>query len=994
MTGIPRSLTEHRLNTFTWVKPVKQKKRSMGPNKKRVACEETRKLLRAEIVREVKYPSWVANPVMVQKKDGGWRMCIDFQDLNKACPKDCYPLPEIDTQVDSLSQYPLKCFLDAYKGYHQIQMSIEDKEKTAFITDEGTFCYTKMPFGLKNAGATYQRFMNTLFREQRGRNLEVYVDDIVIKSLTEAAMIDDIAETLNTMQDVNMKLNPGKCCFGVEEGNFLGVVVTKGGIKANPEKTQAVAEMRSPRSLKDIQQLNGRLIALNRFLSKVADKTLPFMKVLKDCLQTSKFNWTTEAEIDFQEMKTYICKLPTLATPVPGDPLLLYLSASKTTISAVMMVERERKQIPIYFISRTLKGPEEWYMPLEKLALALVFASRRLRRYFQGHKVTLVTDQPLQKVLRKPKQSGRLAKWAVELGEHSLEFKPRTAMKGQILADFLAEVPEDEERELLRWEALEEEEKRREDAAVWKLFTDGASSEEGNGAGITLISPERVELTYAIRLDFENTNNTAEYEALLAGMRLAQKMKAKHVEASTDSQLVVKQYQGEYEAKDGVMARYVAKVKETTKAFGTFKLEYIPRGRNRKSDALSKLASVAFDHLAKEVKVEVLTSPSLNVTEVATIEGSQETWMTPIIKFLRDGILPEGEWAARKIRVKALQYELIGEELYRRSYLGPSLKCIDMEEAEYVIREMHEGICGMHSGPRTVVRRAMNAGFYWPRMYETTSEEIKKCDNCQVHAPMTHQHKHPMVPVSTSWPFQKWAIDIIGPFPEGPGGVKYVVVAIDYFTKWIETKPLAKITGDQMRRFVLDNIVCRYGVPKELVSDNGVQFAGRPFKPWYEQMRIQQVFTSVTHAQSNGLVERANQSVIKGTKGRLGRKQKGWLEELPFVLWAYRTTLKCCNGETLFSLTYGTEAIIPAEIGSQTARMKLRDEENEQDLRMKLNLLEERREIAAVKEAHYKKLLASYYNTRMKKLNLVPGDLVLRANEASLQENTRKLGPN
>ncbi|XP_021996073.1 uncharacterized protein LOC110893270 [Helianthus annuus] len=778
MTGIPRSLTEHRLNTSTWAKPVRQKKRSMGPNKRRAACEETRKLLRAGIVREVKYPSWVANPVMVQKKDGGWRMCIDFQDLNKACPKDCYPLPEIDTQVDSLSQYPLKCFLDAYKGYHQIQMSIEDEEKTAFITDEGTFCYTKMPFGLKNAGATYQRFMNTLFREQRGINLEVYVDDIVIKSLTEAAMIDDIAETLNTMQDVNMKLNPGKCCFGVEEGNFLGVVVTKGGIKANPEKTQAVAEMRSPRSLKDIQQLNGRLIALNRFLSKVADKTLPFMKVLKDCLQSSKFNWTTEAETAFQEMKTYICKLPRLATPVPGDPLLLYLSASKTTISAVMMVEREGKQIPIYFISRTLKGPEERYMPLEKLALALVFASRRLRRYFQRHKVTLVTDQPLQKVLRKPEQSGRLAKWAVELGEHSLEFKPRTAMKGQILADFLAEVPEDEERELLRWEALEEEEKRREDEAVWKLFTDGASSEEGNGAGITLISPEGVELTYAIRLDFENTNNTAEYEALLAGMRLAQKMKAKHVEASTDSQLVVKQYQGEYETKDSIMARYVAKVKETAKAFRTFKLEYIPRGRNRKSDALSKLASVAFDHLAKEVKVEVLTSPSLDVTEVATIEGSQETWMTPIIKFLRDGTLPEGEWAARKVRVKALQYELIGEELYRRSYLGPSLKCIDMEEAEYVIREMHEGICGMHSGPRTVVRRAMNAGFYWPRMYETASEEIKKCDNCQVHAPMPHQHKHPMVPVSTSWPFQKWAIDIIGPFPEGPGGWWPLIISL------------------------------------------------------------------------------------------------------------------------------------------------------------------------------------------------------------------------
>ncbi|XP_022032812.1 uncharacterized protein LOC110933920 [Helianthus annuus] len=526
------------------------------------------------------------------------------------------------------------------------------------------------------------------------------------------AMIDDIAETIRIMQDANMKLNPGKCCFGVEEGKFLGVVVTKGGIKANPEKTQAVTEMRSPRSLKDIQQLNGRLIALNRFLSKVADSTLPFMKVLKECLQTDKFKWTSEAETDFQEMKAYIYKLPTLATPVPGEHLLLYLSASKTTISAVMMVEREGKQIPIYFISRTLKGPDERYMPLEKLALALVFASRRLRRYFQGHKITLMTDQPLQKVLRRPELSGRLAKWAVELGEHFLEFKPRTAMKGQILADFLAEVPEDEEKELLRWEALEREEKEKEDEAVWKLLTDGASSEEGSGAGITLTSPEGVELTYAIRLDFENTNNTAEYEALLAGMRLAKKMNAKHIEASTDSQLVVKQYQGEYEAKDNTMAQYVAKVKETTEAFKTFKLEYIPRGKYRKSDALSKLASVAFDHLAREVKVEVLTSPSLSTEEVAAVENAQETWMTPIAKFLRDGTLLEGDWAARKVRVKALQYELVDGELYRNSYLGPSLKCVDMEEAKYVIREIHEGICGMHSGPRTVVAKAMNAGFY------------------------------------------------------------------------------------------------------------------------------------------------------------------------------------------------------------------------------------------------------------------------------------------
>ncbi|XP_035840299.1 uncharacterized protein LOC110914013 [Helianthus annuus] len=633
--------------------------------------------------------------------------------------------------------------------------------------------------------------------------------------------------------------------------------------------------MRSPRSIKDIQQLNGRLIALNRFLSKVADRTLPFMKVLKECLQTNKFKWTPEAEAAFREMKDYICRLSTLATPVPGEELLLYVSASKTTISAVMMMmmmEREEKQIPIYFISRTLKDPEEHYMPLEKLTLALVFASRRLRRYFQAHKITLLTDQPLQKVLRRPELSGQLAKWAIELGEHSLEYKARTATKGQILADFLAEVPKEEEKELLKWKNLEEEEKKKDDEAVWKLFTDGASSEDASGAGITLITPEVIKLTYAIRLDFENTNNTTEYEALLAGLRLTKKMRAIHVEANTDSQLIVKQYHGEYEAKDNSIAQYVDRVKKLADTFNTFKLEYIPRGRNRKSDALSKLAFVAFDHLAREVKVEVLTSPSI-VTD-------GDLWHSGNLDDTNSEV-PQGRDAARgrlggpqgacalsiienPVSIKNIECSIINkdfEEGWCLDHPQENLKKVTIvgsdparlvaadqlnrightvavfERADQIRGLMMYGVPNLKLDKIDVVQRrvdmmavapsipvglyghgcdikvpargkalvstdlsiavregtyartvAMNARFYWPRLYETASKEIKKCDNCQVHAPMTHRHKHPIIPVSTSWPLQKWAMDIIGPFPEGTGGVKYVVVATDYFTKWVEAR--------------------------------------------------------------------------------------------------------------------------------------------------------------------------------------------------------------
>nr|GEZ84429.1 reverse transcriptase domain-containing protein [Tanacetum cinerariifolium] len=191
---------------------------------------------RISAIRAVYYHDWLSHPVMVKRSDGSWRMCVDFTDLNKACPQDCYPLPKIDWKVESLCGYPCKCFLDAYKGYHQIQMAKEDEKKTAFHTNQGVYCYTKMPFGLKNVGATYQQLVDSAFEGQVSQNLEVYVDDLVIKIHTEDELVRDIEETFRTLRKVNMKLNPKKYTFGSTEGMFLGYLIEPDGIKPCPEK--------------------------------------------------------------------------------------------------------------------------------------------------------------------------------------------------------------------------------------------------------------------------------------------------------------------------------------------------------------------------------------------------------------------------------------------------------------------------------------------------------------------------------------------------------------------------------------------------------------------------------------------------------------------------------------------------------------------------------------------------------------------------------------
>ena len=215
-------------------------------------------------------------------------------------------------------------------------MAEENRDKTSFITEEGTYCYRTMPFGLKNAGATYQRLVNKLFRGQIGRNMEVYVDDMIVKSRTDQRLIPDLKEILNILLESRMRLNPKKCTFGVRSGRFLDFLVSREGIRANPDKLQAIMDMAPPRSVKEVQRLTGRMAALNRFLSRSAVRGLPFFRVLK---APKDFHWTEECQKAFIDLKTYLAELPSLTAPEPGETLFLYLSACNEAVSAVLVRE-------------------------------------------------------------------------------------------------------------------------------------------------------------------------------------------------------------------------------------------------------------------------------------------------------------------------------------------------------------------------------------------------------------------------------------------------------------------------------------------------------------------------------------------------------------------------------------------------------------------------------------------------------------------------------
>lgn len=498
-----------------------------------------------------------------------------------------------------------------------------------------------------------------------------------------------------------------------------------------------------------------------------------------------------------------------------------------------------------------MHGPETRYTEAEKFVLVLVHAARKLRSYFQGHPITIVTDQPLRPILSKPEISGRMAKWAIELAEHDISFQPRTAIKVQALADFIVEgvslsaseaVGTSIEQPSSQGSPPRQDSTSGQGCSAWTLYVDGASSREGSGAGLLLLSPGAEELTYTLRFDFPASNNEAEYEALITGIELAQRCGTSSLRVFSDSQLIVNQVLGTYEAKEDPMKKYLARVTELKSQFGTFEIQQIPRSQNKRADALSKLASSSFFHLNKKVLVEVVKQRGYEKhrqlpCQVGTIT-EQTSWMSPIVKYLSMGELPAEKTEARKLRLRAGRYVLHQGVLYRRSYLAPWLKCITLAERGYVLREIHEEICGNHIGPRVMAKKCILAGYYWPTIFLDSAELYKKCAACQVYTTVQHLPAHEMILILSPWPFAQWGIDLLGPFPKALGGLEFLVVAIDYFTKWIEAEPLSTISGRTIQKFFWKNIICRFGIPHCLISYNGKQFAENPFKDWCTELGI------------------------------------------------------------------------------------------------------------------------------------------------------------
>jgi ribonuclease HI/dsDNA-binding SOS-regulon protein len=353
---------------------------------------------------------------------------------------------------------------------------------------------------------------------------------------------------------------------------LLGFIISHCGIEANPEKISAITKMKAPTCIKDVQKLTWCMAALNKFISKLGERGLPFLKLLK---HQEKFAWTSEADQALAQLKDFLSKPPVLVAPRKKEQLLLYLAATTHVVSTAIVVERQEDdhsypiQRPVYFVSEVLSGSKAGYQPVQKLLYAVLITSQKLQHYFQEYSISVVTDYPLGDILRKQDATGRISKWAVELGALNINFKPRTTIKSQALVDFMAEWRENQ----LPTPTEQPEH--------WVMYFDGSLKLEGAGAGVLLISPKGEQLKYVMQIFWKVSNNEAEYEVLLHGLRLAISLNIKRLLVYGDSAVVINQVNKSWDRNKENMDAYCLEVRKLENKFYGLEFHHVVRDNCR-----------------------------------------------------------------------------------------------------------------------------------------------------------------------------------------------------------------------------------------------------------------------------------------------------------------------------------------------------------------------------------------------------------------------------
>ncbi|MCO5601704.1 hypothetical protein L7F22_055827 [Adiantum nelumboides] len=589
---------QHHIDLKPDAKPVAQKLRRLGVVQQEALLTEVNKLLKAGFIYPVTNSEWVSPVVVTPKKNGKWRVCVDYKPLNAATKRDHFPLPFQDEILNEVAGHERYTICDGYSGYYQIRIAEEDQHKTTFITPWGCFAFRVMPFGLTNAPSTFTKFTSFIFQPFFGKSIRVFLDDFCTYS-DRALHCQRVEEGLQRLYQYGGQLNPDKCHVTEKEVVLLGHVISQEGIKVDPSHVQAFLDLPPPNSARQVITFVQKVRYMSRFIHLLSQIISP----LQQLANQEVFSWEQEHLECFNEVKEVLGSLPTIMPPDPQGIYYICPSVGLDAFGTVLMQKYPKTAYmrPIYFTSKVMTQGQKGYTDIEQLVFSLIVAIRKFRSYLLPKPFIILTlEHNLPYAMQHMSISSKISKWVLELQEHEYTFIVEDSTRAS-LADVLTyKVKENKITPKAQVKLDLSPQGELEDA--YTLLFDGAYHKQRNKAdgGFVILNEEKKEvLKKSIQLHLAHSNNEAEYATLKAGLEECKSMEIRRLMVKGDALLIVRQVQGTWACKNSKLLQWLHEVKLLMKDFEAIQIQHISRQHNKEAD---NMANSQFEVMVGAIK--------------------------------------------------------------------------------------------------------------------------------------------------------------------------------------------------------------------------------------------------------------------------------------------------------------------------------------------------------------------------------------------------------
>ena len=885
-------LCKHRINVQGNY-PRKSAPRRYPLAQRDLVEEELQKMLDRDIIEPSSSP-WAANVVLVRKKDNSVRFCVDYRRLNEVTKKDAYPLPHIGDTLDALSGCKWFSCLDMSAGFNQVEMEESSKEYTAFNTHKGLYQYKVLPFGLCNSPPTFQRLMELVLKGLLFERCLVYIDDVVVLGRSEEEALDNLRAVLIKFKEANLKLNPKKCFLFQEKCTFLGHTVSADGTTCEKGKVEAVQSWPEPNSVKEVRSFLGTCSYYRKYIPQFADIAAPLTNLTR---KSAKFVWTLACQEAFDKLKETLTSAPILSYPAKEGLFILDTDASNTAIGAVLSQMQEGEERVLSYASAILPKARQNYCTTYRELYAVVKFVKYFSHYLWGRHFLVRTDHGSLRWLQNFKNpEGIVARWLATLGTYDFDIEHRRGtLHGN--ADGLSRIPR---RRCMREECEEcipilrvcSVCKAKEEAVTTPDSRDRPEPEQGDREATK--TPLRAPDASTDQGPTESEGPGPSQECLVAALTPGSPTKEK-----VQEEVGIKPNKGRTEL-DGVGEDW---------------------------DSGEPIEGDRDD----EVELKLFTPGWLdNWTNSDLVQAQQQDPLTEqVIAKLKEGVKPTSEETAlysSSIRTLFRRWDdlELREELLYLKVLDPvtntnSPRLVAPQGVrERILRMLHDERPAGHLGREKTLAR-IKQHVYWPGMAEDVATWVRRCDLCARRKPGPGRGKCPMGHKNVGRPFERIAIDIMGPLTQSHDGHLYIMVAECYFSKWAEAYALVNHTAQSVGDKLLENWICRLGVPATIHTDQGKEFESHLFQHLSQELGSLKTRTLPYHPQGDGMVERQNRTIQAMLSCYVNDCHDDWSDHLPFVMMAYRSSPHESTGCSPNRVVFGREVNLPltVQLGEQ-----------------------------------------------------------------------------